>query len=275
MIYFSKFTFFLFNNLGIGCFNNKYFITALGSVVTGLYCYLFTNVSFNFMVKEKIKSITNINIDKNIAYIDKYKDKFDKIDNVYHFKFKSNIDETYNQLKTNYENKLAGLKMEYAEIKNCYESDESESDDSDFDQNDEAEDIFNEITHILKILKPNNNYIMEQAHLKCHDEDKNILFKSLSNNFIIEPTPIGNVIMFYNLNKNGFSYYSDKAISYQYLEVVCRKYVLQFQCKPLFENKKFFNEGRISNFNFIKNNIKHKTKKNATMTFSDFKKILG
>jgi len=56
----------------------------------------------------------------------------------------------------------------------------------------------------------------------------------LSNNFVIENTPQGNVLMHYNKQKESFTYYSDLTIPYRYLEVVARKYVKMFDCRPLF-----------------------------------------
>jgi hypothetical protein len=50
----------------------------------------------------------------------------------------------------------------------------------------------------------------------------------------MEFTPLGNVLMKYNKNKESFSFYSDNTIPYRYLEVVGRKYVKQFNCRPIF-----------------------------------------
>lgn len=58
--------------------------------------------------------------------------------------------------------------------------------------------------------------------------------KSLDNSFICEYTPIGNVIMKYNNDRELFEYYSDVNIPYRYLETVCRKYVVTFKCPQLY-----------------------------------------
>ena len=55
--------------------------------------------------------------------------------------------------------------------------------------------------------------------------------ENLKNNFVMETTPLGNVIMYYNIDKNGFVYYSDSTIPYRFLETVARKYITTFQCK--------------------------------------------
>jgi len=52
--------------------------------------------------------------------------------------------------------------------------------------------------------------------------------------YIMEHTPQGNVIMTYDLSRNSFKYYSDNTIPYRYLETVARKYIKQFNCRPIF-----------------------------------------
>jgi len=54
---------------------------------------------------------------------------------------------------------------------------------------------------------------------------------NLKNNFVMETTPLGNVIMYFNNEKNGFVYYSDSTIPYRFLETVGRKYITTFKCK--------------------------------------------
>ena len=51
---------------------------------------------------------------------------------------------------------------------------------------------------------------------------------------LLETTPVGNVIMTYNVKKEVFEYYSDCTIPYRYLDTACRKYVATFACKPLY-----------------------------------------
>jgi len=56
----------------------------------------------------------------------------------------------------------------------------------------------------------------------------------LKNNYVMEYTPVGNVLMYYNSVKECFDYYSDSTIPYRYLEVVARKYVLMNNCVSLY-----------------------------------------
>jgi hypothetical protein len=60
--------------------------------------------------------------------------------------------------------------------------------------------------------------------------------KSLKNCYIFEKTPLGNVAMCYDYDKNSFDYYSDNTLPYRFLEPVGRKYVLTFKCKDIFVN---------------------------------------
>jgi len=58
--------------------------------------------------------------------------------------------------------------------------------------------------------------------------------EQLKNSILIENTPLGNVIMFYDSSRETFTYYSDSTIPYRYLEVVARKYVVKNRCKKLY-----------------------------------------
>ena len=56
----------------------------------------------------------------------------------------------------------------------------------------------------------------------------------LMNSMVMEKTPAGNVMMRYNHQRESFEYFSDVSVPYRYLEVVCRKYVLMFDCLDLY-----------------------------------------
>jgi hypothetical protein len=57
---------------------------------------------------------------------------------------------------------------------------------------------------------------------------------NLKYSFVMEHTPIGNVIMYYNSAREAFEYYSDNVVPYRYLDTVCRKYVIMNLCVPLY-----------------------------------------
>ena len=59
-------------------------------------------------------------------------------------------------------------------------------------------------------------------------------FDKLKNNFIMEKTPLGNVLMLYNNKRGSFEYYSDNTIPYRYLESVGRKYIKMFNCRQIY-----------------------------------------
>jgi len=58
--------------------------------------------------------------------------------------------------------------------------------------------------------------------------------ESLKHSFVIETTPLGNVLMFYDHIRETFTYYSDYNVPYRYLEVISRKYVLINDCVSLY-----------------------------------------
>jgi hypothetical protein len=58
--------------------------------------------------------------------------------------------------------------------------------------------------------------------------------EQLKNSILIENTPLGNVLMFYDSSRETFIYHSDSTIPYRYLEVVARKYVITNRCKKLY-----------------------------------------
>ena len=54
------------------------------------------------------------------------------------------------------------------------------------------------------------------------------------NKIIMEYTPLGNVAMWYDKVTESFHYNSDSTIPYRFLEVVARKYALQYNCEELY-----------------------------------------
>ena len=86
---------------------------------------------------------------------------------------------------------------------------------------------------ITPVIKYEDKYKekFEKLEYKTTDETK---LEELKNSFIMEMTPHGNVIMFWNQNNGVFSYYSDGTMPYRFLEVVARKYVIINDCKDLY-----------------------------------------
>jgi len=59
-------------------------------------------------------------------------------------------------------------------------------------------------------------------------------YSHLKNNFVLEKTPVGNVSMYFDIDTETFTYYSDNTIPYRFLEVLARKYVLTYNCVDLY-----------------------------------------
>jgi hypothetical protein len=51
---------------------------------------------------------------------------------------------------------------------------------------------------------------------------------------VIESTPLGNVMMTWNKDRESFIYYADSTIPYRFLETVARKYVIMCDCPELY-----------------------------------------
>jgi len=65
-------------------------------------------------------------------------------------------------------------------------------------------------------------------------DDNNYLEKKWRTKILMENTPRGNVVMFYDAFKMGFSYYSDQSMPYSVLNAVSMKYVVTFYCRDFF-----------------------------------------
>ena len=182
---------------------------------------------------------------------------------------------------------------------------------------DETEGLVEETTFIIrnekrekqikKIQDELNEYEKDikegcvKLKMQFNNEAKQIIItkklNKLENNYVMESTPTGNVLMMYDVIKGSFKYYADSNIPYKYLDVVGRKYVKVLNCRPIFvdieeelllfkekekeekeekekeENKKEENEKL-----FEKNEIKIKPeekKKNVFAKFKNYNKNIG
>lgn len=86
---------------------------------------------------------------------------------------------------------------------------------------------------VARIIKYEEKYMDEY---KKHDivELSKEKLDNLKNNIIIEKTPLGNIIMYYSVDKGAFVYYSDSTMPYRYLETAGRRYVTRYNCKTVF-----------------------------------------
>ena len=87
------------------------------------------------------------------------------------------------------------------------------------DWNSNIEPILSDATALSEIMKVPNNEVEKKWRTRV----------------LIENTPRGNVIMFYDAYKRGFSYYCDNTVMpYDIMNAVAMKYVLTFFCRDFF-----------------------------------------
>lgn len=100
----------------------------------------------------------------------------------------------------------------------------------------EIETLEKELTQIMNEMnnEESKTILKKQAEEQARQQLIDKRLNKLINCYVIEKTPNGNVIMIYQKDKESFKYYSDYNIPYRYLEVVGRKYVKLFNCRPIF-----------------------------------------
>ena len=104
----------------------------------------------------------------------------------------------------------------------------------------ELEDEINMMRAKLKELEEiSEDEIIAKLKLEARDFVIKERLDSLKNSFIMEKTPLGNVIMYWNNSRGSFEFYSDNTIPYRYLETVGRKYVKTFNCKQIYVDMEF------------------------------------
>jgi DNA repair exonuclease SbcCD ATPase subunit len=78
------------------------------------------------------------------------------------------------------------------------------------------------------------NAIIQKAHEMSYEFVVTQRLEKIRNCYIMEYTPLGNVLMIYDTSRSTFKYFSDNSIPYRYLETVARKYVKCYNCRPIF-----------------------------------------
>ena len=94
--------------------------------------------------------------------------------------------------------------------------------------------LTNELNTLTNFDIKGQEEFMKQAEEQAEQFIISLRLDKLKNCFVMESTPLGNVLMIYDKERDSFKYYSDNSIPYRYLEVVARKYVKQFGCRPVF-----------------------------------------
>ena len=93
--------------------------------------------------------------------------------------------------------------------------------------------LINDTVEALKLQNTDNKDLVE-LFKDAEQVVVNTKVEGLFNSYILELTPLGNVIMRYNSKSETFDYFSDNAIPYRILETISRKYVLRNNCMPLY-----------------------------------------
>ena len=149
------------------------------------------------------------------------------------------------------EKKVAEICIKIEEYKNsddihCLIND-NEEDEMDFSLCVTKEDILKKLQSELDLLEEEEvDYRLlleaddEYAELKKQAEEAahNFIIQERLNKLagchVMEYTPQGNVLLTYDVSRCSFKYYSDNIIPYRYLETVARKFVKQFNCRPIY-----------------------------------------
>ncbi len=86
---------------------------------------------------------------------------------------------------------------------------------------------------------------------------------------LYEPTPRGNIVMYYDMYRHGFAYYADQnSIPYSVLNAVAMKYVVIFFCRDFFTDEETISLERLSK-SF--EDVEEKEKKQKGDQFAKFK----
>ena len=111
-----------------------------------------------------------------------------------------------------------------------------------------------------EMIESANKYMFEHMYL-----DEIIQFNDTSG--IIDKTNTitldhlnNQIIMFYDPEKEMFCYYSKSDTVYKYLNVACRKYILEFKCKQLYNEQdisKIIKKENVLSHNLFVNKVEH------------------
>lgn len=249
--YFNTYDNLFFNDFIISCYN---LLNSYSFLYNDQFYALCLDDETNDNLNDEINK-TKSEVKKQIKYEDKYLDDIRKLSKEWIFTEVENNE--ISKLSTIYYNDYKNIKLN--RIKELEKEISQDNDSFNFVENTLEErielinsdgiKIFQEEINQLNIELTSEESIIK---LKTQSEEKAkkyIIDKrldNLKNCFVMENTPIGNVILLYDKDRETFKYYSNCNIPYRYLEVVCRKYVKIFNCRPIFvdieEELKLFEE---------------------------------
>jgi len=100
-------------------------------------------------------------------------------------------------------------------------------------------------------------------------QENNTLEDEWKRRIMIEYTPRGNVVMYYDIFKHAFAYASDQYIPYNVLNACAMKYVLTFRCIDFFVDSTILPEEILSPFSLLQNEAEIKKKEDAEIKKKD------
>ena len=265
------------------------------------------NESEQTVIKEQKyedKYLTDIRkLNKEFEFtVDEEEEKIKKTNEIYReiiCGYSTRISEIYNQFKeheetlTKYENNDYCICNDENSQDNYLEENKEDIIENINNENIELTNELNNIKLILETEEGKYNGIKEAQEHAVQIIIKQRIEK-LRNCFIIETTPLGNVLMMYDIERETFKFYSDNTIPYRYLETVGRKYVKQFNCRPIFidmeeelkiteekwekdkkEDEEKKEDEKRKKEEAIKNNTSIQEKKNVFAKFKSYNKEAG
>lgn len=215
-------------------------------------------------IEDKKENEENNIVKPIVKYEDKYLEEIRKMNKEYEFteeekqmqvkKFEQMVDALVKEKREKITESELKIKNICLKIKDHKDSDDAlclindnEDDDMDFSLCLSKEDVLKKLQNELELVeKQCIEYKLiidtEDGYDKLKKETEDFAYefivqehlKRLKNCYIMENTPQGNVLLIYDLDRGSFKYYSDNTIPYRYLETVGRKYVKQFNCRPIF-----------------------------------------
>ena len=271
--------------------------------------------NYYYYIEDEIKELDIVEYVKpEIKYEDKYLIEFRKLDKEFIF---TDIEEElkaqkyiefYEKIYKSYTDKLDIIKKKIRQIEIKLTKYEENDDYCICDDNDEDSNISRTKEESINLLIDEKCKLQLDFNKLSEDVDtivkqseemaKKIIIDQrldkLKNCFIIENTPLGNVLMIFDKELETFKYYSDNTIPYRYLETVGRKYAKQFCCRPIFvdmeeelrisevkwekekeDRIKKEEDDRIKKEEAIKNNITIEEKKSVFTKFKSYNKDAG
>lgn len=226
------------------------------------YSYFFDNI-YNEYDEEEDEECQETRLDEKPPkrYEDKYLEEIRKLDKEYKITeeekeiIKIKFVEFYKEIDYVYKNKIEELyedsgiiEMKLIKYEDNLDNDTDYYPDSNDEYLGETKDerirklikmdllIYNEIKKISEYVETSEyrEATVKKSQEKAKNFVINLRLEKLKKCFVIEYTPLGNVLMCYDNEREAFKFYSDNYIPYRYLEVASRKYVKQFNCRPLY-----------------------------------------